>query len=161
MIEHSVLISTLSYDPSTGVFTWLKQLNSRGIIGSVAGCKSKAGYWVITINKVQYLAHRLAWFYAHKSWPGTLDHRDEDKTNNRISNLREVTTEQNAQNVTPAHRDSKSGFRGVSKCKQTGRWLAQITANKQHHHLGRFDSPEEASQAYQKARAELHIRKEN
>jgi hypothetical protein len=42
---------------------------------------------IISINKVNYLGHRLAWLFAYGRLPSTVKHLDGDKTNNRLSNL--------------------------------------------------------------------------
>lgn len=47
-------------------------------------------------------------------------------------------------------KNNKSGFKGVSFCKQTGRWVAQIKISLPRH-LGRFPTPEEAARAYDRA----------
>lgn len=39
-------------------------------------------------------------------------------------------------------------YKGVSFCKQTGRWVAQIGFEYQNIKIGRFDTPEEAALAY-------------
>lgn len=42
------------------------------------------------LNKV-YLAHRIAWLLYYKEWPrGRLIHRNRKKSDNRISNLRDM-----------------------------------------------------------------------
>jgi hypothetical protein len=43
---------------------------------------------------------------------------------------------------------SSTGFKGVSKCRQTGKYTSIINVNKKRIHLGRFSTPEEASNAY-------------
>jgi hypothetical protein len=45
---------------------------------------------------------------------------------------------------------NKSGFKGVSFCGQTGRWVAQIKTGHRRH-LGRFPTPETAARAYDEA----------
>ena len=79
-----------------------------------------------------------------------IDHKDNDKLNNRLDNLRVVTTSQNARNKTKKA-DCSSQFRGVSWHKQTGKWQAQIGGE----YLGHFDTEEDASKAYEARYAEL------
>jgi hypothetical protein len=50
-----------------------------------------------------------------------------------------------------------SGHRGVSWNKPLGKYTAQITFKRKKYHLGTFDSPEEAHEAYLKAKEELHL----
>jgi hypothetical protein len=88
------LKSILCYDPEAGIFTWMVRKPRTDGIGSIAGCLSGNGYWVIGINGEKYGAHRLAWFYKVGRWPLVgmdIDHEDRDRSNNRFSNLREIS----------------------------------------------------------------------
>src|SRR6202020_1670283 len=85
------LRSILSYSKKTGLFTWKVMLSRRGVIGKIAGFKN-AGRIKIGINNTDYMAHRLAWLYIKGEWPKyEIDHRDENKSNNRWKNLRHAT----------------------------------------------------------------------
>lgn len=102
----------LVYDYQTGMFTW-RVTRGEFIAGAVAGSLKREGYWRIGLDGKQYAAHRLAWAYVYGVWPKHgLDHRDRDKTNNRIDNLREATNAQNAQNAAPPPREG--GLLGVT-----------------------------------------------
>ena len=46
---------------------------------------------------------------------------------------------------------------GVTWNKQHQRWQSKIMANKMRHHVGYFDTPEEAHAAYMAAKSRLHI----
>lgn len=81
-----------------------------------------------------------------------VDHINGDRLDNRRENLRIVTRAQNNQN-TPA-RGGSSAHRGVSFCKQTGRWRATAGLNGKLHHIGRFDTEAEAAEAAWAWRAE-------
>src|SRR4051812_36538770 len=111
MVER--LHELLDYQPDTGVFRWKKRRGPRSA-GAIAGSVATKGYWRITLDGQECLAHRLAWLYVHGTWPdGELDHIDQVKTNNRISNLRPVTSSQNKQNISGPQRNNASGHRGV------------------------------------------------
>ena len=72
------------------------------------------------------------------------DHADRDPYNNQKSNLRLATRSQNQANrLTTA---GVSGYRGVSKNKK--RWKAQIVVDKRMIHIGTYDTPEQAAEAY-------------
>lgn len=154
------LKALLWYDPETGIFTF--RIGTKGYAaGSVAGviCKSShtkgGGYRKICINRRDYLAHRLAWFYHYGRWPSRLDHRDTDRDNNRIANLREANTSQNGANRTKQCNNT-SGFKGVTYHTKAGKWMAQISANGSPNYLGLFDTREAAHAAYRSAAARLH-----
>ena len=48
--------------------------------------------------------HRLNWMMVHKHWAKTLDHVNGDKKDNRLENLRECSSRENATNL-PRHRE--------------------------------------------------------
>lgn len=150
-ITHQELKSLLSYDCESGVFIWLKNMNSRARKAGEAGCKDKQGYIQIRINKKEYRAHRLAWFYINGVWPSDfIDHIDGIKDNNIISNLRVVTNSQNQMNRTHT-KFNKAGFKGVSFKEKTGKYEAYIQTNGIHKNLGSYDCAEDAHNAYIKA----------
>jgi hypothetical protein len=142
----------LSYDRGTGVFVWLRPpLRLSKLIGQVAGCNRGDGYIRIVIGGYSYAAHRLAWLYVHGVWPaGRLDHRDTNKSNNQVANLRLVDASRNAANAHPP-KNNTSGIKGVSWVKSRSRWQAQITFQNKHINLGHFDRIEDAAAAYAKA----------
>lgn len=77
-----------------------------------------------------------------------IDHINHDGLDNQKSNLRICTNAQNMRNRSGLSKNSTSGFRGVSFCKQTGRWKAHIRVDLKKIHLGRHDTPELAYAAY-------------
>ena len=113
------------------------------------------GYTVMRVDAKDYLAHRLVWFWHHNEWPRVIDHIDMNRSNNRIENLRACEKVQNLWNVGP-NRDNSSGYKGVSFHKDTGRWQARIHCRGVSHHLGLFDTTEEAHKAYVASSIKLH-----
>lgn len=81
-----------------------------------------------------------------------VDHIDGDKLNNRLSNLRALTHQQNIYN-NRAHRDGSSIYKGVSR--RGNRWRAQITKNGQKIMLGNFPEERYAAYAYDIAARDL------
>lgn len=147
----------LNYDPETGEFT-RKTSFFKTRIGEKAGSISKsAGYVVIAVCGSQYLAHRLAWLYTHGCWPPNfIDHINGVKTDNRIANLREATSGENMQNQRKARGNSKTGMLGVRHNKASGNYVAVITVDGRVVNVGSFKTPEQAHEAYLRAKAELH-----
>ncbi len=153
-ITHQELLKILSYNPETGVFTWVIRSANRIQIGAVAGSKTKKGYINIIINKVSYKAHRLAWLYVYGNLPANeIDHINREKDDNRLENLRLATRAQQCQNQN-SRINSSTGFLGVYKKKL--KYQAAITVNGVKHYLGSFSSPELAHSAYLLAKASLH-----
>lgn len=154
-LTHAQLIHWLDYDPADGIFkARIARRNIKGV-GVPVGWKDDRGYIRLFLNRELFLAHRLAWFWAHKKWPKEeIDHRNGVRNDNRIKNLREATPHQNGMSV-GMQKNNSSGYKGVTKAKSRGvwhgRWQAQIGAHNQHFHLGFFKDPARAAKAYDKA----------
>ena len=146
----------LSYDPETGEFTRLVQTCGRALVGDIAGTAHVRGYRRIRVENVSHMAHRLAWLHVHGEWPtGLIDHIDGNPGNNRIANLRVVTSSLNQQNQRKAHsHNTKSGLLGVQANYK--KWAANIRVSGKRTYLGSFDTPEEAHAAYLEAKRRLH-----
>ena len=152
---HRELRRLVDYDPETGVFRW-KQQAGRANAGDVAGCLRGDGYINMIVNGRRGLAHRFAWFYVHGQWPADMiDHRNGQRSDNRIENLREADNTLNSQNMRAAKPSNATGFLGVSRGKD-GLFNAQIGVNGKTHWLGKFATPEEAHETYLKAKRLLH-----
>lgn len=147
------LRARLRYDAGTGVFTWAERRGGRIVAGRPAGSPNKDGYIQIGIGGRKYYAHRLAWLYFYGEWPrGMVDHKDTNRANNRISNLRETTHVENGHNSV-ASKSGKSGIRGVRQLR--GKWVASIVHNRKAQHLGCFTSEVDAEAAYKAAKERL------
>jgi hypothetical protein len=135
---------------------WLVARNSHGgnaKIGAEAGTlggNGKTSWWQIGIDRKHYRAHRLAWFWMTGEWPpGEIDHENRDPLDNKWKNLRLATRAQNAANMSgkrPSH-----GLKGAYKSKRSGRWFSQISIDCKSVFLGRFDTAQEAHEAYMTA----------
>ncbi len=155
MIDQATLKRFVRYEPDTGLFFWNIQGRQRCSLGSRAGTKSEKRYVLIMIDGRFYRAHRLAWLYIFGRWPKSfIDHKDGNRSNNRISNLREATSNQN--NANRSRPRGRSGYRGVSWHSRAKRWQAQIRKNGTQQHIGLFTDPREAAEAYQRAAREIH-----
>lgn len=146
-MNRDLLKSVLNYNKKTGVFTWKKKTSRKTVIGREAGGIDVAGYRVIGIDGKTYYAHRLAWLYCYGYFPKQIDHKDGDRLNNKISNLRECSHSQNIFNAKKA-KNNKSGHKGVSWHKEAGKWEAYVCFNNTKKYLGLFDTAEQASKAY-------------
>ncbi len=153
MITQARLKELLHYNPDTGVFTWKVRTANRIQIGDEAGCRwayERTHYLKLGIDGALYYAHRLAWLYIHGSLPKLqIDHIDGDGLNNRISNLRDVTSRENRRNGR-LRSDNKSGTVGVHFDKARCKWHAQIKTGSGNKFLGQFDCIEDAISARKK-----------
>jgi hypothetical protein len=157
-LDHSFLLSVLNYDPSTGIFTW-KVRRSHLAAGKIAGSKDPGhGYIRIKLKDRLYLAHRLAWFYIHQTWPiYEIDHLNGEKTDNRLANLRDVPRFINRQNIRSPRADNRHGSLGVSK-ERWGKnpWLVRVARKGKLLFSERFATKEEAAAAYIEAKRKFH-----
>jgi len=84
------------------------------------------------------------------------DHKNTDRLDNRRSNLRTATRQQNERNRSSMNANT-SGCRGVSFDKSRGKWAAYIKFNYRKIHLGRYDTFEEAVAARQRGEATYNV----
>lgn len=132
VVSHSELLNHVRYDPDTGKFTFAVDVGKRYKAGQEMGCVQTNGYVRIAVNKRQYFAHRLAWFYVHGEWPSVdVDHINRNRADNRLCNLRLATRSQNMRNSTNL---------GVHFSNTRNRWVATIGVNSKQIYLGSFDT---------------------
>lgn len=143
--------AAFDYDPSTGVFRW-KQHKCSNRVGQVAGCLHKpTGYWFLCLNEQKIKGHIAAWIITYGVHPKVpIDHKDLDKSNNRISNLRLSSMSNNGANR-PKMKRNTSGFKGVFWKKDSRFWLAQIRVRNRTIYLGIYKDKMEAVRAYDEA----------
>lgn len=100
------------------------------------------------------MAHRIIWVMFVGDIPSNMqvDHRDRNPFNNRMDNLRLVTCAQNQWNRKPCRKKSSLPM-GVHS--EYGKYGASIQHLGKAIRLGTFDSPDEASRAYQEMAAKL------
>ena len=166
MITQSKLKKLLIYNQDTGIFIWKerslamfrsershKAWNVR-FAGKPAGT-NRGGYTSIWINGGGRAAHRLAWLYVEGFIPKMIDHKNQIKTDNRFSNLREANSSKNKSN-SPLKSTNSSGFKGVSWHKRESAWRAAIGINRKVIQIGHFDCPIEAAKAYDAAALRIH-----
>ena len=137
MITQKELKKDLHYDESTGVFTWITKKS--GIKRKIAGyVDAQSGYAKITINGKEYRLHRLAWLYVTGKHPkDTIDHINHNKLDNRFSNLRDITQQENCKNQSKP-KNNTSGVVGVNWHKQANMWQARISIKEKRISLGFF-----------------------
>lgn len=142
-----------SYDPETGVFERIRALGGAKV-GYVPSAGSE-GYVRVRLCGRTYGAHRLAWLWVHGELPtGEIDHRNGNKSDNRISNLRDSSHADNTANLVAPQVNNTSGRLGVTRHKN--QWRAQISVGGKMKYLGLFKTQDEAYAAYLTAKSLHH-----
>lgn len=154
-LDRRRLYQLLDYDPQTGFFTWKVDRTPSVLAGMRAGTLQANGYIHIKIDEKVYKGHRLAWFYVHGRWPEPfLDHKNQVKSDNWLSNLREATRAQNNMNRR-VQANSRSGVAGVGWNRASKKWCARVTVNGDRRNIGFFERLEDAIDA-RAAAVKLH-----
>lgn len=121
--------------------------------GAIAGRLNPDGYVVVMYKGRAMLAHRLIWLVTYGTWPqDRIDHVNGVHDDNRIENLRVATHSQNIAN-SKVRRDNAGGVKGATRLP-SGKWQAQIKANKVYRYLGTFENKDDAKAAYERAAKE-------
>lgn len=169
-----------NYEPETGLFIVKErpkeEFDKAGYarhlkrIGRVSGGKKAGGYVSLVIDGKYYAAHRIAWLIVYDEWVPypeyEIDHKNGNRSDNRISNLRKVTKSENQRNS--AQRvNNTSGVHGVNwkpkynSIEGDGRWVARIWNGPRHVYLGSFKSLHEAAIARKAAERALGFTRTN
>lgn len=133
-----------TYDEVTG--------NIYGIRGGNIIKRKSYGYIDLGLfvnNKHFHLqGHQFAYYYKYGKIVEQIDHIDGNRSNNKISNLREVTHQQNCFN---------KKTKGYYFNKDKNKYISQIMIDKKKIHLGLYETEQEARQAYLDAKQKYHI----
>ncbi len=104
--------------------------------------QDKFGYYNGTLFKKNFRAHRVIWALGYGSWPSDeLDHINGNTSDNRIENLRVVSSAENKRNARIGKRNT-SGLIGIRK--RGDKWYAQIWYEGNPIYLGTFPKLDEA-----------------
>ena len=144
MIDQETVKKLFHYDAESGMLIW-RFGNGRNVKPwQEVKAKNGNGYYTAKIHGKSYLAHRLAWLYVHGSFPNKyIDHKNRIRNDNRLCNLRDVNTTDNAQNISlPSH--NKSGYIGVSWIKSHNCWTVYVKVNKKNKWLGYYKNLDDA-----------------
>ena len=138
------------YDAETGNLVYRKTFKGRKYKNGtkVAGTIQPNGYRMVMIKRKRYYIHRLIWLWHHGTFPRVTDHINQDKSDNRIENLRAVDYKQNRWNIEACKTTSVTGYKGVCYIKDRGKYLAYTGEDYKMNYIGLYDTPEEAAKAY-------------
>lgn len=152
----AVLHECFIADAEAGLLVWLERplehfrtrqgqavTNARQA-GKIAGKASIQGYIQVYVTykgrTVRMQAHRVLWAMHHGRWPDSeIDHINGDRSDNRITNLRDASRTENARNRAISMRNS-TGVTGVYASEDGLSWSAYIGVEGQARYLGEFPS---------------------
>lgn len=119
---------------------WRKRWAGAEALRSING----HGYLHGRINFQKLYTHRVVWAMANGEWPvNQIDHINGIRTDNRISNLRSVSNQENSKNQ-KLRSDNTSGVCGVWMLPKSGKWAASMRINGRAHHIGTYYTLEDA-----------------
>jgi hypothetical protein len=134
-----------TYDAETGLV--------KGPRGKYITNKEGAGYTSIKMihNGKSYMVkcHQLAYYVTYGKICVSIDHINGDKSDNRISNLREITIQKNTWN--------RKDVKGYTYRKDRNAFVARIIVDGKRIGLGHYKTEEEAYKAYVDAKKVYHI----
>jgi len=158
------LLDCFKYDGATGLLYWRDRPKNHFETESAWKRHKtlRSGKPILTTNAYGYkvarlsqeskhklfLCHRIvyAMFYGDRDM--IVDHVNGDRLDNRIENLRAVSSRENLLNTSVK---KKQGLKGAYYEADRGKWLSQIKINYKSFYLGRFDTEQEAHKAYMNA----------
>lgn len=166
-MDYEKAASLVRYDKESGDLFWLNDKYRGGEGSSLAhkkGCLAssvrKDGRKVLRLDGKLYLSYRVAWLLANGSWPkGEIDHINGISSDDRLSNLRDVTRGINQENLRKSYvSKGSSKLLGVFKNKKSKSkpWRSSICVGRKQISLGAFATEEEAHAAYVAAKRVLH-----
>lgn len=158
--------SLVNCNIETGEFTWkVREVNSRSDktwntkhSGKQCGGISKDGYRSLSVTYngrlLTVFLHKLFWFIIHGALPKVqIDHINQVRTDNRLVNLREVTSAENNRNRKITSNNA-SGVLGVQWDKQRRRWVGLVTVDGIRYRLGSYKDIDDAEIAVKSFRKE-------
>lgn len=108
--------------------TWNTRYAGKRVGGISQSKKDNTSYFKTTVSVGGELfnltAHRIVWFLNYGEWPnGLIDHVDGNGLNNRLDNLRDVTSTNNGRNSKLISTNT-TGVSGVNWNKRDEKWFA-------------------------------------
>jgi hypothetical protein len=116
-------------------------------------CLDSGGYYRVVLYKndiaTTYKIHRLVgkYFIENPNNHPCIDHKNGNRTDNTIDNLRWCNYSQNGRNM-KKRENTSSQFKGVYFHKQTNKWMARCSLNGKLKYIGTYNTEIEGAEAY-------------
>lgn len=154
-------------DTNRGVLTWRDRPREHFVshrvwlawntryAGTIAGSFDKSiGYRKVIVFDTTYKVARIVYKMHYETEPPIVDHKNLDKTDNGVKNLRASDEITNTWNH-PIRKNNKFGTKGYHWFKKAQKYKAEITHNGTRIYLGLFTTEQEARSAYELAEFKL------
>lgn len=140
-MDWCTLRELFDYDVELDRFRHKVSGRGKKINAVLKGSATSQGYLWIQVDGSKFAYHRMVFLWHHKYLPSIVDHKDRDKGNPAIWNLRDSTKSENERNTERSD--------NASHCCKTasGRWVSRFRYNGTRYYFGHFDTKEEASAA--------------
>ena len=126
------------------------KMNTGKLLKNTTGINGYSMVGLVNYNgKKVFSIHRLVCneFIENPDNKPSVDHIDNDRSNNHVENLRWATAQENGMNRT-CHQPHSSKYKGVGWHKSISKWRAQIRFNYKSIHIGSFYDEKYAGRAY-------------
>lgn len=142
-ITQEKLLNLFHYDRAAGTLRRKVRASSHAA-GTLLGTKVPSGYHHAGVLGRTYRLTHLIWLAEFGVFPeGVMDHINGKPDDDRIENLRDVSTLENSRNRKMS-KNNTSGYTGIHRTR-IGRWTARINGeNGRKITVGTFDTIEEA-----------------
>jgi len=143
--SQELLRELYDYNPDTGVFARKTKTGTRKTKPMLS-----ASYRNSRIDGVLYKTSRLIWMWVYGQDPKNMyiDHINGNRADNRIKNLRLVSSLENSRNMR-LYKTNKTGIPGIDIYK--GRYRVRIKINRNEIYLGCYEDLDEAIAVRKKA----------
>lgn len=158
--DQALLLKLLRYEPETGKLYWRERtpdmfeaarpeeicaaFNTRYARREAGTHIDSYGYLQCKAGPHVHLVHRIIWKMVTGESPNEIDHINGCRADNRWSNLRSTSHQENSRNKAIEGRNS-SGIMGVSFRIESGTWRSRIKVNGRDIWLGSFPTKEAAA----------------
>ena len=115
--SRQTLCELFDYDEWSGSFTWKNPTGPRVKVGDSVGNLGNNGYIQVKLFNKRYLAHRLIYKMMTGDEPIEIDHINNNRTDNRWVNLRNVTHSTNQLNRIDSKRNGEIRYRNRRQLK--------------------------------------------
>jgi hypothetical protein len=153
MITQEYIKQLFTY--ADGNLYWKVANSNRVKIGQMAGTLLYQNYIQIRISRKKYQAHRLIFLMHYGYLPVQIDHKNNNKADNRIENLRAATNCKNQYNV-KIIKTNTSGCKNVTWSKKRKKWYVQLSIDNKRKYFGSFENLELAELVAIEARNKYH-----